>query len=114
MSYKNIPFERRRAEAQNIMSKYPDRIPIIVQMGRGAKDVPPLDKNKFLAPKNMSMGQFIYVVRRRINLPAEKALFLFVADILPTTATTMLELYGTYAEPDGFLYVYYTSESTFG
>jgi GABA(A) receptor-associated protein len=114
MSYKNIPFERRRAEAQNIMSKYPDRIPIIVQMGRGAKDVPMLDKNKFLAPKHMSVGQFLYTVRRRINLPAEKALFLFVADTLPTTATTMIDLYSNYAEPDGFLYMYYTSESTFG
>ena len=83
-------------------------------MGRGAKDVPPLDKNKFLAPKNMSMGQFIYVVRRRISLPAEKALFLFCGDALPTTATHMAQLYQDFADTDGFLYMTYTSESTFG
>lgn len=114
MSYKNIPFERRRAEAQNIMSKYPDRIPIIVQAAKNAKDVPMLDKNKFLAPKAMTLGAFLYVVRRRINLPPEKALYLFCADTLPTTSQTVIELYGSYAEPDGFLYIYYASESTFG
>jgi GABA(A) receptor-associated protein len=114
MSYKNIPFERRRAESINIMSKYPGRVPIIVQVGRGAKDIPPLDKNKFLAPMNMTMGQFIYTVRRRINLSAEKALFLFCGDTLPTTATQMGELYQYHADPDGFLYMTYTSESTFG
>lgn len=114
MSYKNIPFERRRAESISIMTKYPGRIPIIVQMGRGAKDVPPLDKNKFLAPMNMTMGQFIYTVRRRINLTAEKALFIFCGDALPTTATQISELYQSFADTDGFLYMTYTSESTFG
>ena len=114
MSYKNIPFDRRRAESLNIMTKYPDKIPIIVQVGRGAKDVPLLDKNKFLAPKNMTMAQFLYTVRRRINLPAEKALFIFCGDALPTTATQIMDLYHNYADPDGFLYMTYTSESTFG
>ena len=83
-------------------------------MGRGAKDVPPLDKNKFLAPRNMTMGQFIYVVRKRINLTAEKALFLFCGEMLPTTATYMAQLYQDHADTDGFLYMTYTSESTFG
>lgn len=114
MSYKNIPFERRRAESINIITKYPDRIPVIVMQGRNAKDIPLLDKNKFLTPKNMSVGQFLYVVRRRINLPAEKALFLFCGDMLPTTATQMAELYQNHADTDGFLYMTYTSESTFG
>ena len=32
-----------------------------------------------------SVAQFMYIIRRRINLPSEKAMFLFVNKVLPTT-----------------------------
>ena len=31
------------------------------------------------------VAQFMYIIRRRINLPSEKAMFLFVNKVLPTT-----------------------------
>ena len=31
------------------------------------------------------VAQFMYIVRRRISLPSEKAMFLFVNKVLPTT-----------------------------
>ncbi len=106
--------EQRILECQRITAKFPDRIPIIVQKASKATDVPSIDKNKFLAPKGMTVGQFLYVVRRRLNLPPEKALFVFVKDMLPTTAELMSNLYYNYRDPDGFLYMHYSSESTFG
>ncbi len=106
--------EQRVNECQRIMSKFPDRIPIIVQKASKATDAPDLDKSKFLAPKAMTVGQFLYVVRRRMNLPPEKALFIFVDNILPTTATPISDLYYSHRARDGFLYMSYSSESTFG
>ena len=32
-----------------------------------------------------TVAQFMYIVRRRISLPSEKAMFLFVNKVLPTT-----------------------------
>lgn len=56
----------------------------------------------------------VYVIRKRLTLPAEQALFLFVGGTLPTTSTLLRELYSSYADADGFLYCHYSSENTFG
>jgi len=108
------PFSSRRAEFERISQRFPGRIPIIVEKASRSVDAPPLQKQKFLAPEAMTIGQFIYVIRRSMNLPPEKALFIFCGDILPTTATLVRELYHDHKDPDGFLYLCYSSESTFG
>jgi GABA(A) receptor-associated protein len=109
----SVPFPQRCAEAQRIREKFPGRVPAIVE--RGARsDVPLIDKKKFLVPSDLTVGQFIYVVRKRLNLPPEKALFLFVNNTLPTTGTLMRELFAQYMSEDGFLYCTYSGESAFG
>jgi GABA(A) receptor-associated protein len=102
-------------EAERLHAKFPGRVPVLVLRHRGAApDVPRLPKSKFLVPRDLSLGQFIYVVRNQMKLSSEKALFIFVGNCLPTTGTLMSELYAQYKSPDGFLRVVYTSESTFG
>jgi Autophagy protein Atg8 ubiquitin like len=39
-------------------------------------------------PSDLTLGQFVYVIRKRINLSAEKAIFMFVDNVLPPTGTT--------------------------
>ena len=105
----------RIAESERIRQRFPGRVPVIVEKASRAADVAAIPKCKFLAPENMTMGQFIYVIRKNLSLPPEKALFLFVGDMLPTTATLMSELYFYHKDQyDGFLYIKYSSESTFG
>ncbi|KAF7805792.1 arogenate dehydratase/prephenate dehydratase 1, chloroplastic-like [Senna tora] len=78
------PLERRQAEAARIREKYPDRIPVIVERAEKS-DVPEIDKKKYLVPADLTVGQFVYVVRKRIKLSPEKAIFIFVKNILPPT-----------------------------
>ena len=40
---------------------------------------------RYLVPSDLSVGQFVYVIRKRIKLPPEKAVFLFVNNALPPT-----------------------------
>jgi GABA(A) receptor-associated protein len=40
---------------------------------------------RYLVPADLTVGQFIYVVRKRIKLSPEKAIFVFVKDTLPPT-----------------------------
>ena len=42
-----------------------------------------IDKNKFLVPKDLTLGQFVYVIRKRMKLPPEKAIFVFIKKCLP-------------------------------
>ncbi|CAA2972786.1 autophagy-related 8C [Olea europaea subsp. europaea] len=82
-SYKiQNPLEKRKAESTRMREKYPDRIPVIVEKA-GRSDVPDIDKKKYLVPADLCIGQFVYVVRKRIKLSAEKAIFVFVDNILP-------------------------------
>ncbi len=55
-----------------------------------------------------------YVIRKRIKLSPEKAIFIFVNDMLPPTAALMSTIYEQNKDVDGFLYVIYSSENTFG
>jgi GABA(A) receptor-associated protein len=49
-----------------------------------------------------------------MNLPHEKALYLFVKGTIPSSSSMMETLYTYYCDDDGFLYVVYTFENTFG
>jgi len=106
--------EQRTTEARRVRDKFPGRIPCIVQRAKAAVTLPAIDKEKFLVPGDLTIGQFIYVVRKRIALDSDKALFVFVGNTLPTTGTLMRELYQSRADDDGFLYLIYCGESTFG
>lgn len=105
--------ERRQAEASRIREKYPDRIPVIVERA-DKTDIPDIDKKKYLVPADLTVGQFVYVVRKRIKLSAEKAIFIFVKNVLPPTAAMLSAIYEENKDEDGFLYMTYSGENTFG
>ncbi|KAI9174123.1 hypothetical protein LWI28_012243 [Acer negundo] len=105
--------EKRRAEAARIREKYPDRIPVIVEKTERS-DIPNIDKKKYLVPADLTVGQFVYVIRKRIKLSAEKAIFIFVDNVLPPTGAIMSAIYEEKKDEDGFLYVTYSGENTFG
>ena len=108
-------FETRSTEARRIREKFPGRIPIIVERSpRADKTMPAIDKNKFLVPADLTLGQFVFVIRKRMELPSDKALFVFIGNSLPTTGSLMRELFHTHGNEDGFLYMDYCGESTFG
>ena len=75
---------------------------------------PTIDKKKYLVPADLTVGQFINVIRRRIKLEPEKAIFVFIDNILPPSGASMAVIYDQKRDEDGFLYVTYSSENTFG
>ena len=112
--YKEIhPFERRKAEGEVIKKKYPERVPVIVEKSSKAR-VAQIDKTKYLVPSDLTVGQFYYLIRRRVNLRPEDALFFFVNNVIPPTSATMRQLYEEHHEEDHFLYIAYSDESVYG
>lgn len=83
--------------------------------------------------QDLTVGQFVYVIRKRIKLAPEKAIFIFVDEVLPPTAALMSAIYEEHKyvlslvltvcncsylwssrDDDNFLYVSYSGENTFG
>ena len=56
----------------------------------------------------------LQVIRKRIKLAPEKALFLFCGNSIPPNAALMSTVYEEQKDEDGFLYIQYSGESTFG
>merc|ERR1712010_59264 len=107
-------FEKRVEESDKILKKHADRIPVICEKAEGS-DIPEIDRKKYLVPQELTVGQFVYVVRKRLRLPPEKAIFIFVDGRLPSTgAALMSQMYKDYKDQDGFLYATYSGENTFG
>ena len=113
-SFKNkFSFEKRRSEVQRILKKYPNRIPIVVEIAENSS-LPPLDKSKYLVPEELTISQFIYIIRKRLKLQPDQALFIFVNNCLLTSTSLMKEVYKEHKEESGFLMIIIREESTFG
>lgn len=69
-----------------------DRLQVIVEKSPRAR-VGNLEKNKYLVPSDLTVGQFYFLIRKKIQLNPEEALFFFVKDIIPPTSATMGALY---------------------
>lgn len=105
--------EHRRLESGKIRTKYPERIPVIVEKDPKSH-IASIDKRKFLVPSDISVAQFMWIIRKRIQLPSEKAIFLFVGKVLPQSSASMGQIYEEHKDEDGFLYIAYSGENTFG
>ncbi|CAN6572568.1 unnamed protein product [Malus baccata var. baccata] len=106
-------FDQRIEESRDMVTKYPDRVPVIVEK-YARSNLPQMEKKKYLVPRDMSVGQFIYVLSSRLHLAPGTALFVFVKDTLPQTASLMDSVYESFKDVDGFLYLCYSTEKTFG
>jgi len=109
----NNKFETRLSESQKIMKKYPSRVPIIVERHKKST-MNKIKKNKYLAPRDLNMNEFIYIIRRNINLDKSESIFVMVGNQISPSNVSLGVVYEDNKDKDGFLYVTYTSENTFG
>jgi GABA(A) receptor-associated protein len=115
MSFKkNHPFYERQGEADRVKEKYPDRIPVICESDPNNSSVIHLKKMKYLVPDSLTVGQFVYVLRKQMTLKPEEAVFIMINNSLPPTAALMSHIYNEHKDTDGFLYAYLCKENTFG
>ncbi len=110
---------KRTNEAQRMLNKYPDRIPVIVDSG--TVDTPKLNRHKFLVPLDVTVAQFLIVLRNHfVSKPdASQALFLFVKsnedqNILLSPTNMIKEIYKTHKGTDDFLSFIVCAETTYG
>ncbi|XP_059051769.1 uncharacterized protein LOC131846472 [Achroia grisella] len=109
------PFVSRKEEVMAIKSKFPTKIPLIVERYHKERNLPTLDKTKFLVPEDITMSQFLVIIRNRIRIKANQALYLIINNrSMLSMSLTMAQAYENYGDEDGFLYITYASQEVFG
>ena len=107
--------DKVKESVKRIIDKYPDRVPVFVTRGTNDKHLNLIKNNKFIVPEGITVSQFMTIIRKKIDLTPEMALFIFVNNnILPVQSSTMGTLYHQHKNDDGLLEIQYCGENTFG
>ena len=115
MSFKEVhSYDERQKQYNYIINKYAEKIPIICEKNYNIKDIPDIDKNKYLVSPNITVSQFIYIIRKRIKINKTQTLFFFINNTIPSSNQLLYQIYNMHKDEDGFLYITYTLENTFG
>ena len=110
---KDFPLEQRKLESVRLREKYPNKIPIIINKDPKS-NIQDIDKSKYLVSEDLTVGSFICIIRKRIALASDKAMFVFINNNLPAVSLLLSEVYIKYKDDDGFLYMTYSGENAFG
>jgi len=120
-------YDIRRKETHRILQKYPDRVPIILEPAtRIQRTRHPLPKGmsniKFLIPKEFPSTSIYFLLRKKLDIYPEDAIFVYLHDphnqyreiLLNASDKTMGDWYTEFADTDGLLYLSYADLETFG
>ncbi len=111
---KTFTKEMRMKDSEDIKNKNPNSIPVICEKAPQSK-MKEVIKSKFLLQKNLKITQFIEILRKKLSLGKESALFLLVKGKIALVGNDTFEsIYDKYKDDDGFLYIYYASEKIWG
>ena len=114
MNFKNkYSLKYRVEESSRILLKYPDRVPIICEKSKMDSNIE-LNKKKYLINKHVTIGEFLFYVRKTLLINEYTALFLLIGDVMPPNNSPVGVLYDAYSNMDGYLYITYSFENTFG
>jgi GABA(A) receptor-associated protein len=111
---KNVQFDERKLKAAIILKQHPDRIPVVVECSDELQAIHPLKKNKFIVPFELTLAQFMFVIRKHMKLDPEYAIFVFINNRLHPTTSLIGTIYEKEKDEDGFMYMDVFQESTFG
>lgn len=116
ISYKEtIGFDRRLASSSKIREVHPDRIPVVVEPDRHS-ELELIAHRKFLVPTDLTVAGLQREIRKHIPyLLPHQAIFLVLSNgTIPQGNLLVCHLDDLYRDTDGFLYLTYTGENTFG
>jgi len=95
-----------------ILDKYPDKIPVIIDDEKKTKVY------RYLVCNNMTVAQFLIIFRKKINISTSEAIYMYVKKTksyhLITTSSSFGSLYETYKTDNNILVMKYAKDNVFG
>jgi GABA(A) receptor-associated protein len=111
-----------RKKIEQLLSKHPDRIPIVISsVSHKIHGI-----NRFIVPLDMTVGGFMTLLRKKVELSVNESIFIFVkkninsqssvskGDILAPTSATLGSLYEQHKDDKLVLNLAYEKENVFG
>lgn len=107
------PLEKRQLNTRTLHLRYPSRVPIIIYTKNN--NIPITEKSKFLVENKVTIAEFMHVLRKYIKLQENESIFLFTeSNTIPASSSLLSNIHKEHKNEDGFLYLEYNIESTFG
>ena len=105
----------RKLNCDKIKQQFPDKIPIICEKDPKS-EINNIDKTKYLVPNDLTVAQFSFMIRKRLQLPENEAFFLLAKGKYTLTGDmNLIDVYKKYSDSeDGFLYIAYASKVIWG
>ena len=105
--------QQRQKEVKSLSMRHPSRVPVLIYAADNYQ--PKIEKNKYLVPKEISMSQFLYIIKKYISIQSNEAIFLYTKNnSIVNSSKTIAEIYNEHKSDDEFLYFIYSVENTFG
>jgi hypothetical protein len=108
---KKFSKEERQAECKRIEEKFPDRIPLVIDIEGGGLHLP---RRKYLVERDMLFINFAHVIRQRLKVGPNESLFFFCEGCIPQQTHTLQQIFKERGSEDGFLVLTIMKENTFG
>ena len=111
----NPDASKRLEESEKVKQRYPERIPLIIEKDPTSK-IKEIDRTKFLVPNDITVADLMLIIRKKLELEKEASMFMLVNGKTSVTGQEGLkDVYEKYKDKtDGYLYIAYTSELTWG
>lgn len=87
-----------------------DVVPIIVS----SNDFPDIHQKKYFARKDLSVAAFIFILRKKLTIAPEAAIYLSANGSMITSGDLLITVFERYKSPAGILYVDCHVENVFG
>ena len=112
---KKNSLEKRKEQYEKIQKEYDGKIPIILERSENCT-INKVIKTKYILSNTLTMAEFIKIIREKLELEPERALF-FLANGKYTVSGSedLAQVYDKYKDSeDGFLYLTYSEEIVYG
>ena len=113
-SFRNKPFEDRKALHERLLAMNPERVPIIILRDKSGDSLAHVSEFKVLLPETYKVGNLMEMIRKDLKLQDDNSIFLFAGGRQLNLGSALATVYSNCRDKDGFLYVYYTNVATFG
>lgn len=111
----SVDLKVRQEEALTTLAKYPDRVPVICEKDPKSA-IAQIKKRNYIVSKDMKVSSFAFLIRSKLNIINEASIYFLVNGKKALIGSeAMGKVYEEFKDKDdGFLYIHYSSEVTFG